>query len=68
MAVQDGQNELGVGWSGISGKMKGAVRRAESQCASDGGGEKEREQRREKREREGKVRRQVEGRGPAGVI
>lgn len=38
--------------------MKGAVRRAESQCTRDGGGEKERGA---KREREGKV--QVEGEG-----
>ena len=32
------ENELGVGSSGISGKMKGAVRRAESQGAMIGGG------------------------------
>lgn len=32
-----GENELG-GWSGISGRMKGVVRRAESQGATVGGG------------------------------
>jgi hypothetical protein len=30
------------GWSGISGKMKGVVRRAECQYVVIGGGEKER--------------------------
>lgn len=32
----------GVGWSGISGEMKGAVHGAEGQGAGGGGGEKER--------------------------
>ena len=42
IAANAGKNDHGVGWSGISGEMKGAVHRAESQCASDGGAEKER--------------------------
>lgn len=37
-----GQNDHGVGWSGISGEMKGAVHRAESQCEGNSGAEKER--------------------------
>jgi hypothetical protein len=45
IAAHAGQKDHGVGSSGISGKMKGAVRRAERQCAGDGGGEKEREKR-----------------------
>ena len=45
--------------------MKGAVHRAESQSAGEGGGEKGRERKGVEREREGKVRRQVEGRGRA---
>ena len=43
MAVADaGQNDLGVGSSGISDKMKGAVRSAEGQRTIVGGGGGER--------------------------
>lgn len=37
-----GQNNLGVGSSGISGEMKGALRRAKDKCVMVGGGGKER--------------------------
>lgn len=57
--------KLGIGLSGISSKIKGAVRWAESQCAVDGGGQSERkgggdecnieELKEEKRGRKGEV-------------
>ena len=37
-----GQNDQGVGSICISGKLKGAVRRAESKCAVVGGGQSKR--------------------------
>ncbi|KAJ5172777.1 hypothetical protein N7492_005370 [Penicillium capsulatum] len=42
IAAHAGQNDQGVGSGGISGKMKGAVRRAEM-CSSQLGPEKKKE-------------------------